>query len=94
MPYVPRPGYGGPPGHLVPVRPGQVPAGMQFMPPANVLYASPQFMHGSPGMQGNAGGPRPQMYHPGHPGVRAESLFSWLPRHPAKAVCLLCGCLS
>ena len=64
MPFVARPGYGGPSAQMVPMRPGQVPQGMQFMPSGGIMFAPPPAMHGSPGMQSNPGSHPPQMYHP------------------------------
>ena len=64
MPFVPRPGYGGPSAQMVPMRPGQVPQGMQFMPSGGIMFAPPPAMHGSPGMQSNPGSHPPQMFHP------------------------------
>ncbi len=56
----------GPPGHMpMPVRPGQMPAGMQFVPQGNVMFmAPPGPTHGNAGMQNIPGAPRGQMYHP------------------------------
>lgn len=76
-----RPAFGVP---GVPMRPGQVPPGMQFVPAGmqagSIIYAPAPGVHGNPAMHNNPGVARAQMFHPGmmHQGPHAMQL---VPHH-------------